>query len=253
MRVPKIHSTTNYEKFLKFASNREVKKAHLKNLIESVSRKNLLHLFPIVVNSKYEIIDGQHRLAAAKALNQPVYYIINSSVSQADIAMVNNNRRGWSAKDYIRFYYEEGVPQYKSLKYLIDNYPLTVIGAVRLMSAGENSQYFGGGKQSINLKMGTINDDNFETAKMICEALKKLHKDVKYAYQPSIVLEAKQCVLKYNLTKKDCIKRLSGKAHLFPKQYVYGDFTPSKIIRELLFAKKIGHTKEEVERILNLS
>lgn len=257
-RIPVIHSTTSYEKFGKFASNRDVKSAHLKNLIDSIRRKNLLHLFPIVVNSDFEIVDGQHRLASARALQVPIYYIVDSSVTQADIAMVNNNRKGWTAKDYIKFHYEEGVPAYKSLKYLLDKYPLTIIGAVRLMSAttAGASQYFGGGKQSLNLKLGTINDENFEMAKMVCEVTKVLRdtEKVKYAFRPDMVLEIKYCVVKHNLSKKECMKKISGKGHLFPKESLYGDFIPSRLIRELLFvAPKIGHTKEEVNRILRLS
>lgn len=249
MRCPVIHSTQSYDKFKNFLSNRDVKGSHLKNLIESIQRKNLLHLFPIVVNKNFEIIDGQHRLAAARALNVPIYYIVDSSVTQADIAMVNNNRKGWTAKDYIKFYYEEGLPQYQSLTYLLKKYPLTVVGAVRLMSAGQSSQYFGGGKQSLNIKLGTINDENFEVAKMVCEVTKVLHEKIKYAYRPDIVLEIKHCVLKYDLSKKHCLDRLSGKDYLFPKESLYGDFIPSKIIRELLSNPKIGHTKEEVRKI----
>ena len=60
---PVIQRTNKYDLFKRIESNREVNPAHLKKIEKSISEKNFLHLYPIIVNERMEIIDGQHRLS----------------------------------------------------------------------------------------------------------------------------------------------------------------------------------------------
>ena len=60
-----LEKTKNYEIFKIMDCNRELSAANLQKLIGSIKSRNLLEFRPIIVNSKMEIIDGQHRLAAA--------------------------------------------------------------------------------------------------------------------------------------------------------------------------------------------
>ena len=69
-----IVKTTDYSIFKKINGNRGISHSHVTKLTAAIARRNLLQLFPIIVNEKMEIVDGQHRLWAAKRLKLPIYY-----------------------------------------------------------------------------------------------------------------------------------------------------------------------------------
>ena len=72
----KVEETTDYKQFKKVKGNRGYAQRHLKNLVSSIAQNNLLQYSPIIVNDKMEVIDGQHRLAAAQSLGLPIYYVV---------------------------------------------------------------------------------------------------------------------------------------------------------------------------------
>ena len=72
--VYQVYKTNNYDIFKLMPNNRNVNLTHVGRL--KLSFKEMYLISPIIVNSRMEIIDGQHRLHAAKELNLPIYYII---------------------------------------------------------------------------------------------------------------------------------------------------------------------------------
>jgi len=70
----KILITYDYEIFKRMRGNRILNNSHVKNLVKSMKEKYLPQ--PILVNKDMEIIDGQHRFAAAEELNLPIHYLI---------------------------------------------------------------------------------------------------------------------------------------------------------------------------------
>ena len=66
----KILSTYEYDKFKKIKGNRKINFKNLGKIINSMSKKQLV--IPILVNEKFEVIDGQHRLQACIELGLPV-------------------------------------------------------------------------------------------------------------------------------------------------------------------------------------
>lgn len=65
-----IFKTKDYDSFLVITSNREVNKAHVKKLAQSIRRRNLLFLRPVICTPAMEVIDGQHRIAACQLLGE---------------------------------------------------------------------------------------------------------------------------------------------------------------------------------------
>ncbi len=61
-----IRNTYDYGKFKLIGINRIVDKKHATTIAEAILFRNLLHLFPIIVNTDWEVMDGQHRLSAVK-------------------------------------------------------------------------------------------------------------------------------------------------------------------------------------------
>jgi hypothetical protein len=119
-----ILKTKNYDDFSVIISNREVDKAHVKRLAASIKRKNLLYIRPILVNNKMQIIDGQHRLAAAEQLGEFVYYLKVQDLDKDDIAILNTAQKNWSRMDFINFYAVEGKPEFKELCNIINKYKI---------------------------------------------------------------------------------------------------------------------------------
>ncbi|WP_373879869.1 ParB N-terminal domain-containing protein [Levilactobacillus brevis] len=74
---------------------------------------------PIIVNENFVVIDGQHRLAAAKEAGEPIEYIIKPGLDKHDIVRMNTIQRKWNLKDYIEAYANQGKKEYVLLSELI--------------------------------------------------------------------------------------------------------------------------------------
>lgn len=118
-----IFETIDYNQFNEIASNRDVDRKHVNKLVSAIRSKNLLALNPIIVNDKMEVVDGQHRLAAAKQLKTPIFYVVSDSINHDDIAKLNSNKMNWKLMDYINYYTVKGIKEYKELSKLINEYP----------------------------------------------------------------------------------------------------------------------------------
>lgn len=77
---------------------------------------------PILVNEKMEIIDGQHRLEAAKRLGIPIYFIIKAGAGSDEVMQLNLRRGGWTVYDFIGFYAANNYSSYVKLNGYADQY-----------------------------------------------------------------------------------------------------------------------------------
>lgn len=100
----KLMSTNDFSIFKRLPGNRNLNKNHLNSLIESIKKENLLFVRPILVNQNMEVIDGQHRLEAAKELNLEIYYLVISQTGAAQVARLNSNQKNWKNQDYLNLY-----------------------------------------------------------------------------------------------------------------------------------------------------
>ena len=75
MKVPIIKKTKDYGKFDFIKWNRSLSNSNL-NRLETENKKNFqMHLFPIVVDKNFQIVDGQHRFQVCKTNKWDVYYV----------------------------------------------------------------------------------------------------------------------------------------------------------------------------------
>lgn len=88
-----VQSTNDYTMFQKCKSNRELDPGNIKRIKSSILAKNLLHLRPILVSKNFEIIDGQHRLEAARLLKVPIFYQIHEESDFEDVILLNANQK----------------------------------------------------------------------------------------------------------------------------------------------------------------
>lgn len=106
----KFIRTLDYDRFRFFDTNRNIVESHVRKLMASISEIGLLE--EITVNEDYYIIDGQHRFEALKRMSEHIVAKIKIGASSNSIIPVNIIRRGWSIKDYIEHYAEEGNQEY---------------------------------------------------------------------------------------------------------------------------------------------
>jgi hypothetical protein len=137
-----IRETQEFSIFKTFKGNRLVNRNQVESLKRAIQQKNLLRCRPIIVNTEMEIIDGQHRLEAAKELNIPIPYIVNPNADYRDATILNANNDNWDLNEYLRMYLEYGYPQYVKLKNFQDRHALDLDKTLMFMTTKSRSPEF---------------------------------------------------------------------------------------------------------------
>lgn len=111
--VPIIHKTRDYDKFTLIDTNRTI--TNNRSLRNAIVKCNKLKFHPIVVNSNYQITDGQHRWNIAKELGIDLYYVIDPSPNVEDIQMMNIGNKNWTTDNHIEFFMKQDYEAYKNI------------------------------------------------------------------------------------------------------------------------------------------
>jgi hypothetical protein len=122
-----VFYSTDYSKFKILNGNREIDALHVKRLIESF-RENYL-FSPILVNSKHEVIDGQNRFTAAKALGLPIYYLVAYNYGLKEVQILNTNTSNWQKEDYLNMYCKKKSEPYLQMRKFMEDFPSFGISA----------------------------------------------------------------------------------------------------------------------------
>jgi len=136
--MTKIESTTDYESFHFFEGNRRVFDSHVKTLVREIKKNNLLHLCPILVDRDFFVIDGQHRLFAAKALNVPIYYMIADKGGSNLIGTLNSARKAWLSADYVNYFVSQGNEDYRRLDAFCKKHNVDVTLVLKMRDQKDN-------------------------------------------------------------------------------------------------------------------
>jgi hypothetical protein len=122
------------------------------------------------------IIDGQHRLEAARILNVEIYYIVSDDVDRLDISKLNSNQKNWNAMDYINFHTLEGIPEFLKLSKFLNTYPaLKVSVALTIIS----SKYT---RNTAATKEGVLDVDDINFGHKVAQALAVLNQKYQHAF-----------------------------------------------------------------------
>lgn len=97
-------STKEYERFKFYPGNRPIDKRNLEQLVSSISERNLLKERPIIINENNEVLDGQHRLEAAKQLQIPIFFERKEGGNYQDIIALNGAQKNWKPIDYLNLF-----------------------------------------------------------------------------------------------------------------------------------------------------
>lgn len=158
-----IHKTQDYDIFNTLKGNRDLNISHKEKLKKSFKKDYLIS--PIIVNEKYEIIDGQHRFNAARDLYYPIYYILINGYSLEEVKILNTNTKNWKREDYLNAYCDLGYKEYIKFKKFYNDIKEFTIGSAERIAAGhqnDNMSDFRSGKFKFNNIL-----DAYDTAQKI--------------------------------------------------------------------------------------
>lgn len=166
----KIYTTSDYAAFKKMLGNRDAKSES--KIIDSIKKVGYI-CNPIIVNEKMEIIDGQNRLEALKALGMPVQFIIQEGLDINACRSLNIGQTNWGVEDYIYSYASAGNDSYRRLASLMEEYrrPIGIQGIVAM--ARPDTLNEGGSNQCDKLKDGgfTLSKEEYELAVIRCQSV----------------------------------------------------------------------------------
>lgn len=155
-----IQSTNDYSIFKKCEANRNVDHRHVKRLVESIIADNHLSSVPVIVNGAMEVMDGQHRIEAARELQIPVWYTVNENFKIETIAPINNHTKKWTTDDWLSFWISKGNDHYVTFKNVKEKHSFTTASLlIWLTSAGS----------------GGTNYSNFRNGKFIFKMTDEIH------------------------------------------------------------------------------
>jgi hypothetical protein len=161
-----IFKTNQYKAFKIQKGNREVKETAVNALKKKIQEKNLLNYHPILINSNYEVIDGQHRLSVAEQLRYPISYIIMDEVGDIKTTQkINTAGSRWATNDFLKSYCEMGNIHYVRLRDFMIEFPeLSLANCLVLFTNDERSG-------TALFKEGLFTSERYTTAVKIANRL----------------------------------------------------------------------------------
>jgi hypothetical protein len=122
MTISQVQTTMDYSMFKPIDGNRNKNELHIARLKTSMALNYLFTV--IIVNEKYEIIDGQHRFECIKDLGLPLHYIMCKGYGLSEVHMLNANSKTWNADDYLEGYCNLGLRNYIVYKEFKNKYKI---------------------------------------------------------------------------------------------------------------------------------
>lgn len=202
-----MKKTNEHEMFFLREDNRPINRGHVGNLVESIRRRNMLDMCPIIVNEKLEVIDGQHRLEAAKILGVDIYYEVRADVKKDDMIVLNISK-GWSARDFLNYYVTNKYTEYLKLKRACDRLNISPDAALKVFSRTQ-------GKQATrDFRLGTFKYDNSLSEEIEADIirtrdiLKKYHGNTIFALSGKFFVALVYVMQEENFVKKKWFQNL---------------------------------------------
>jgi len=199
-----IYETHDYSLFKKLNGNRDIDKNHLEKIIKSMEKKYLP--IPIIVNEKFEIIDGQHRIESCKKLKYPINYVVINGCRLDDVKLLNSNSKQWSLKDYLNAYCKTKNKTYIQVKKFINEYGFSIVDSLTMLSNTKSNQ----GIDQIKFKQGIYEIKDINKAREIAEKMLEVKPYFDRYKTRSFFLAMSELFHNKNYNHKKFIQKLSA-------------------------------------------
>lgn len=122
-----IFVTTNLTLFTLLEENREVNPAHVAALVRSFKENYLPTI--VYVNEYLQVIDGQHRVEAARKTAKPVIFCIQPGWGIKEVQILNVNSKNWTGEDFMVSFARTGNENYIQFRELFEksHFPITIL------------------------------------------------------------------------------------------------------------------------------
>lgn len=160
--MAEIKSTTNYDMFKRLPMNRAPFERHILRLMAAIDKQNCLSSCPIIVDKEMQVIDGGHRLEAARRLGVPIYYTVMEHATPEDMVRLNEATMRWTNEDFLNFFMESGNRNYAELHNFMLKYDITLKLALRLLVGGKSHDFM----KAFKLGQFHFNSEKVEAAKL---------------------------------------------------------------------------------------
>jgi hypothetical protein len=213
-----IHSTYDLSVFKILEGNRNINWANVQRLVRSIEDNGFLKM-PIIVNQNYEIIDGQHRLEAAKQLGTIIFYYKVDDYDLNTAIVLNRNASNWKTIDYVKSFCERGNSNYLKLMQLYESNKdfglntcaeLTTDFIYRLAAKKDNSK-------SDVIKTGEFIYNDVNDAEYIFESMRKIHGNIPEAKSTLFCRTIKMCLKNSEFKLQDFVYKVNKHPHTYRK------------------------------------
>jgi len=209
------YCTNDYDLFHLFESdaNRTIQQGHVDELCKSLKYKDMLIDTAILVaphdtiRGHYYILEGQHRWAAAKKMNLPLYFKIAKKMSVKDIGVLNSFVSKWKTSDYFRIYSNYYV-SYKEIKDIATISGLTENQVLKILNIHANSDF----------KLGNLTlpeEFDYYATLLLCKSISEIYnlfpKDKNF-HNLKIIPAIKTLVKHPNYNHRKMVSQMKGKA-----------------------------------------
>lgn len=168
-----ILNTKDYSMFKRMIGNRAVTNSRVAVIKESIKQCGWISN-PLIVNEKYEVVDGQGRLEALKQLGMPVEYRVFEGLTIKDCMAMNLKPTSWHFSDFIKSYAEQGNESYKRLLILGEGMKIGYGPIVAICDGTYSSTAHSNSADAVREGTFTLNEENFKRAKGIIDYLGQL-------------------------------------------------------------------------------
>lgn len=124
--------TRDYNKFKFSKNNREIKHSSVEKLKASMKEHGFISGRPVLVTSDNIVIDGQHRLIAAKELDIEMHYEVIDGDYMKKMIELNSTQTNWTLTDYIKSYASLNIECYRKLLRFQEKYKLGMSVSIAL-------------------------------------------------------------------------------------------------------------------------
>jgi hypothetical protein len=193
-------STKDYLIFKILPSNRAIDELKVRRLMREIKKNNLLHLYPGICNKDHALFDGQHRLEAAKRLNEYYHYTIDPNITEVMIAGMNSASTNWNVNDYINFWLVKNQSGFDVLSDFMIGNPLLPASTVLKMIGVGNSTFL--------LRKGKVDVSLLGDAKNVVKILDEYNAIIDFAYDRNLILAIIQCLKTEGYDHEVMLKKL---------------------------------------------
>lgn len=174
--VFEVRETSDYKKFKHIDGNRQVIDSHVLRLVRSFEQRYLVRI--IIVNEKFQVIDGQHSLEGAERTGKPVRYVVVPGYGLKEVQIYNTNVATWKKSDYLQSYADLGLEPYLLMQEFMNDYPEFGIGATEVILTqlyrGSNNTVSTAPGKKLTVKTfeeGGLEIPDYEQSKLIADKI----------------------------------------------------------------------------------